>query len=148
MKYVQWSQLLDNVACLISRVKFKGKVEVSHKWLPEFENYYFDIPDSGALEIDISFKETGKLLISYLVIPWQSFSVQHAEKSNFSISENYQLVTVSEFDVIYSTIPPTALSEIENETVRKFDSLFRGAFNYEENQTPELDEVLNLPEDV
>lgn len=137
---------------LFSSVKLAGKLFFGNAVKAEMskqrdENYIFPATDNtGYFRIRIS-DVHGNILLEYDLIPLQDFSIAKPDDSEGNLCTLKELITTTDYAVIYASVNPSGHAEQYRESVESFHKMIEKIVEKERyNQIQ--DEALNLPPSV
>ena len=144
----QWLGIIGKVFQLISVIHFEDSVKIELSWDQTGKDYSFAQTGPKPLKINVFAAQNQKLLVSLFLIPWQNFSIKsrHDLVSRIGLADD--LVTVSDFAVVYRSFSKTILSDAETGLLNGFEKAFKQIIQYQANQTVLDNENLDLPEEV
>ena len=148
MNYHKWIKILGEVTRLINKVLLDDMLKIELVESGIEKTYSFTKQEPAALKINIIFKDSNKLLATYMIIPWQTFS-RNINESGISAPAYFDnLITVTEYAIIYISYSINNLNSAEKRCMESFNMAFKDVVDYDNNQAPLEDDVLNIPENI
>ncbi len=100
------------------------------------------------LKLLVRASKTGRQLVSYTLVPWQNFTVNHGMPGSLPLRLKATFLTVTGCAVIYVSYPEFDLTEKENAYVEVFDKGFKDIIDYKSCSSEMHDAELDIPEGV
>jgi len=148
VNYKKWTRLLAEAVQLSNRVIFSNQLVIEINSDPEPGEFNFYDNQPGVIEINVKSEKDVFPLVTYTLIPWQSFSINNSDGFGISPLVLNNILTVTDFTIIYSSGIFPRDNEINYQQAVDFDAAFKKLINITENQNPEELEYLNIPEGV
>jgi len=145
MNYREWVRLLGEVTSLIQKTILNDQATVALKWSGNDKTFTFPIKSTTALIVQLQMKDSNKLLAKYTIIPWQNFSMNNETEKSIEMGTIENLLTVTEYAVIYTSLPASNLSTVGKEFIESFSNAFKKVLDYENNQTAVEKDDLDIP---
>ncbi len=123
MKYLEWSQRFAQVFNLINRIVLNDALRLEQTWLKAPPEFVFQKSGPSVLQITLFPSQATQVLTRYLLIPWQDFSLKNVSEDVPFSQLFLQLYAVTDFAVIYESLPPQIPSAAEAQAMQRFQQV-------------------------
>ena len=146
--YKAWTDLFAQALKLSGKLIFGDQLVLEINPKPNLGIYNFYDKNPGIVEVTVKPNGSNFPLVNYLLIPWQSFAITQSENLSISPIALYDILTVTDYAVIYTSALLVKQEDINFQYASDFDAAFKKLISIYENQNPEELENLNIPEGV